>query len=275
MTAENKVGNVPPLITVALPVYNGGSFLEDAVRSVVNQTWENWELLIIDDGSTDGAIDRLPFLSDARILVIRDGQNRGLATRLNQAVLLANGKYFARMDHDDICSPERFFLQLQYLESHQEVDLLSTKCMAMREDGVLKGAWPFAKTHANICRRPWLGFYMPHPSWMGRIEWFRKNRYKEPSPYCCEDQELLLRAHCFSKYDSIDEVLLFYRVRKHTPWRKVWRTNWSLLKVQLAYFIRRCEFSYAFMSVCVSLVRITSSLMLAALNNIQRQNYEK
>jgi glycosyltransferase involved in cell wall biosynthesis len=248
MTVENKADLLQPLITVALPVFNGGDFLEHAVRSILNQTWKNWELLIIDDGSTDGAIDRLPFLPDARISVIRDGQNRGLAARLNQAILLANGKYFARMDHDDICYPERFFLQLEYLEQHQEVDLLSTKCIEMREDGAIKGPWPFAKTHAVICRRPWLGFYMPHPSWMGRIEWFRKNLYKEPAPYCCEDQELLLRAHAKSHYDALDCVLLAYRVRDHNPISKLFRTCVAMLKMQMIYFIGKRQFAFALLS---------------------------
>lgn len=248
MTAEIKVDLLQPLITVALPVFNGGDFLEHAVRSIVNQTWKNWELLIIDDGSTDGSIDRLPFLSDVRISVVRDGQNKGLAARLNQAVLLANGKYFARMDHDDICYPERFFLQLEYLEQHQEVDLLSTKCIEMCEDGALKKPWPFAKTHAVICRRPWLGFYMPHPSWMGRIEWFRKNRYKEPAPYCCEDQELLLRAYAESNYDALDCVLLAYRVRDHNPMSKLFRTCVAMLKMQMIYFIGKRQFTFALLS---------------------------
>ena len=256
MTAENKTNHLQPLITVALPVFNGGDFLEHAVSSIVNQTWKNWELLIIDDGSTDGSIDRLPFLSDARISVIRDGLNKGLAARLNQAVLLANGKYFARMDHDDICYPERFFLQLEYLEQHQEVDLLSTKCIEMSEDGNLRKHWPFAKTHAAICRRPWLGIYMPHPSWMGRIEWFRKNPYKQPAPYCCEDQELLLRAHSVSHYDALDCVLLAYRVRDHNPFSKLFRTCVAMLKMQLIYFISRRQIAFAVLSIFAFLGRV-------------------
>ncbi len=67
-----------PMVTVAMSVLNGGTLLESAVLSVLAQSWLNWELLLIDDGSTDGAIERLPMLNDPRIKVICDGYNRGL-----------------------------------------------------------------------------------------------------------------------------------------------------------------------------------------------------
>ena len=81
------------MVTVALAVFNGGEALEYAVQSVMNQSWPHWELLLLDDGSTDEAIDHLQISADPRIVFIRDGRNLGLATRLNQAVGMAKGKY--------------------------------------------------------------------------------------------------------------------------------------------------------------------------------------
>ena len=80
-----------PRITVAMPVLNGGEYLRCAVASIVNQAYANWELLILDDGSTDGAIEKLSSAADKRIVVIRDGTRRGIAARLNQAIDLARG----------------------------------------------------------------------------------------------------------------------------------------------------------------------------------------
>lgn len=230
---------MPPAITVALSVFNGGKVLESAVRSVVEQSFADWELLILDDGSTDGAIEKLPFLDDPRIVVVRDGKNIGLSGRLNQAVAMAHGRYLARMDHDDLCHPERFAQQVAFLEQHPEVDLLATQCATMDESGKLNGALPHATTHAEICARPWLGFPMHHPTWMGRVEWFRKHRYQDPGPYCCEDQELLLRAYRSSRYHMLPAQLLTYRLRTHTAWRKLWRTRKALFAVQARYF--RCR----------------------------------
>jgi glycosyltransferase involved in cell wall biosynthesis len=249
--------NQKPMVTVALAVLNGGAVLELAVRSILKQSWQHWELLLLDDGSTDGAIERLPFLTDPRITVVRDGKNRGLASRLNQAVDMAKGKYFARMDHDDISHPERFARQIAFLEGHLEVDLLATQCLTMDELERITGGLPSAIDHAQICRRPWQGFYLAHPSWMGRTEWFRHNVYKDPAPYCCEDQELLLRAHYFSCYHTLPENLLAYRMRNHTPWRKRFRTRVVMGKMKVWHFLARMELVNALLSGLIELARIS------------------
>ena len=245
-----------PLVTIALSVLNGGSQLELSVRSLLVQTWPHWELLIFDDGSNDGVIDRLDCLSDPRINIIRDGSNIGLAARLNQAIVMANGKYFARMDHDDICHPERFSKQVFFLERHPEVDLLATQCITMDEQERLQGVLPSAITHEDICRRPWQGFYMAHPTWMGRIKWFRQNTYLHPAPYYCEDQELLLRAYRSSCYHTLPELLLAYRVRTRPSWKKLLRTHVAMLKIQSQYFFNHGEWIHTFLSSLVAFARI-------------------
>ena len=104
---KSKLTDALPLITVAMPIYNAGEYLPDAVNSIIAQTYTNWELFIIDDGSTDNAINSVESINDARIKILNDGLNKGLAARLNQAIDLAKGQYFARMDQDDISMPER------------------------------------------------------------------------------------------------------------------------------------------------------------------------
>lgn len=244
------------LVTVALPVLNGGLLLEKSVQSVLNQTWTSWELLILDDGSSDGAVERLSCLGDPRIVVVRDGYNRGLAARLNEAISRARGKYFARMDHDDISHFERFMKQVEFLERNSEVDLLGTQCVTINEGDRIVGALPGANNHTGICKRPWQGFYMAHPSWMGRTSWFRKHYYQDPASYCCEDQELLLRAHRSSCYHVLPEFLLAYRVRSHTSWKKLWRTRTAMVKMQVDYFFTRKQWGGALLSVFVGALRI-------------------
>ena len=246
------------MVTVALSVLNGGHLLESAVRSILNQSWSDWELLLIDDGSTDGVIDSLPFLNDPRIFVVRDGCNRGLSSRLNQAVAMARGKYFARMDHDDISHPKRFARQIEFLEGNPHVDLLATQCLIMDEQERLIGVLPNAIIHADICRRPWQGFYMAHPSWMGKTSWFLDNPYLDPAPYCCEDQELLLRAHYSSCYHTHPERLLAYRIRSHTPWRKQFRTRIAMGKMQFDHFLAQGNWVSALLSLSIKLMRIGS-----------------
>src|SRR5690606_319822 len=111
-----------------MPVFNGGPLLRVALASIVAQTFEDWELMLIDDGSTDGAVAALPQPLDARIRVLSDGTNQGLAARLNQAIAMARGPYFARMDQDDVAHPERLERQLRYMQDNPATDLLGTKC---------------------------------------------------------------------------------------------------------------------------------------------------
>lgn len=256
MSNTTVIPEIQPLLTVALPVLNGGSQLALSVASVLNQSFTNWELFIMDDGSTDGAIDTLPIFFDPRIYIIKDGCNRGLSSRLNQAVSMANGKYFARMDHDDICHPERFSRQVAYLENHSEIDLLGTQCITIDENDCINGILPSANDHEEICLRPWLGFYIPHPTWMGRLEWFRHYPYREPAPYCCEDQDLLLRAYESSRYHTLPDRLLAYRIRSHTLWQKLLRTRIAMLRIQSEYFLSKKQWDDAALSAAMAIARI-------------------
>lgn len=242
MSAENPPS---PLLTVAMPVYNGGDQLRMAMLSVIDQSFTDWELLLIDDGSSDYAVENLADIADQRVRIIRDGHNRGLAARLNQAIDLARGEYFARMDQDDICHPNRFERQLAALSEDVSLDLCAARCVTISENNQITGALPFREQHAEICSKPWLGFYMPHPSWMGRTTWFRKHRYATPGPYCCEDQEMLLRTHTQSHFRVLPVFLLAYRMRDSPCFDKAWRTRMTLFRVQCRYFLSRNDIGNA------------------------------
>jgi glycosyltransferase involved in cell wall biosynthesis len=249
-----------PEVTVAMSVLNGGRDLAAAVRSIMAQTFTNWELLIIDDGSTDSAVeDLLPWV-DGRVRVIRDGLNKGLATRLNEAVSLARGRYFSRMDHDDVSHPQRLEKQLALMRAHQDVDLCGAFCLTMNEQDGLTGVWPAKATHDDICSRPWLALHVAHPTWFGKTSWFRQNPYRVPAPYCSEDQELLLRASLTSRYRNCPEFLLAYRVRSHTPFKKSWKTRWAVLQFQLEHFMHQRQYVNAALASAVTLLRVLKDL---------------
>lgn len=230
------MNNKRPLLTIVIPVYNGGEDLKLAFQSILKQSFKDWELLLIDDGSTDNAIHYLGEIIDTRVRIIRDGENKGLAKRLNEAVELAQGIYFARMDQDDISHPDRFQEQIKFISKANNIDLVGSSCVTIDEDNKLTGSLPYAIEHEEICKNPWQGFYLPHPTWLAKLEWFKENPYKIPGPYCCEDQELLLRTHINSKFHTLPQKLLAYRLRRCTPWRKMWRTRKTLFNEQAEYF---------------------------------------
>lgn len=246
------------LISVAMPVYNAGVYLEQAIDSIKNQTYSHWEFIIIDDGSTDGAVNELRVkgkLDDKRIKVFSDGKNKGLAARLNECIDLASGDYFARMDADDISLPTRLEEQLDFLIHHPEIDLISTRVEKINFENQSIGSLPYALTHKEICAKPWRSFYMPHPTWMGRLSWFKKFRYANPAPSFCEDQELLLRAYQESKFACIDNVLFKYRVRDKVNFGRTLNTYRAILAFQTSYFLKR-NILYTPLSLSVFLLRL-------------------
>jgi glycosyltransferase involved in cell wall biosynthesis len=243
-----------PSISVILPVYNGATTLSRAIRSVLEQTFENYEILLLDDGSNDGSLDVAKMFSDPRLRVIHDGANHGLAYRLNQGIDLARGHYIARMDQDDICFSERLAKQFQFLESHSEIDLLGCRAVAFNSNLHILGLIPFRQKHEEICAHPWQGIYMVHPSWMGRTKWFRHHRYHIPEPIFGEDQELLLRAYPESRFACLDDVLLAYQ--KQFRLNKSLLARRTLLMVQLLHFTNRRQWLNAIASTLFSFGKV-------------------
>ena len=196
-----------PLVTVGLPMYNPGRFLDLAVRSVFAQTYDNWELIILDDGSTDGSLELARRIRDPRVNVFSDGKNRGLPYRLNQILDLASGQFIARMDADDLMHPERIESQVKHLLTHPEVDAVTTGAILIdrenRPVALRKGQKP---SLLEVFRR---GGYL-HPSLMARADWYRGHRYSEAYPRA-EDREFFIRAHVSSRIDVLEKALYFYR----------------------------------------------------------------
>lgn len=253
-----KDGRVKPMITVAMPVYNAGKHLRLAVLSIVKQTFTNWEMLIIDDGSTDNAFELISDIHDERIVILKDGSNKGLAARLNEAMDLARGEYFARMDQDDVSYPERFERQLQALQGDISLDLVAIRPVTINDDNVLTGGLACADANHKICAKPWRGIGLPHPTWMGKTTWFLNNRYAIPAPYFCEDQELLLRTYESSRFVIITEPLFAYRIRGSINWNKLKKTRVAVLKVQMKQFILKRQLFFCAMALLSFIGRIIS-----------------
>lgn len=246
----------PVLITVLMPTYNAGPRILDAVKSIVNQTFSDWELIVLDDGSTDGSINLINHLIDSRIKIIYEDKNYGLSYRLNQGIDLASGKYIVRMDADDISFPLRFQKQLNFLETHPEVDLLASRAVVFRDvDFSLIGLLPFLSEHQKIVAYPWKSIPMPHPTWMAKTSWFRNNKYIIPEVRRAEDQELLLRTLLTSQFHCLPDILLGYRQGTFNL-KKTLIARKSLVKVQISYFFIRKQWIFIFKSLVMFLFKV-------------------
>jgi glycosyltransferase involved in cell wall biosynthesis len=199
-----------PLVSIAMPVYNCEKTLAQAIRSILLQTFQDWEFIIINDGSTDKTMDIAQSFDDPRIRVFADGEQKGLPMRLNEAVKESRGKYIARMDGDDIAYPRRLERQLAYMKEHPEVDLVGAGILVFGFEGVALGK----RVGGKIPRRrsAIVGGSIPiaHPTFFGKTEWFTQNRYSV-WPKNFQDQHLLLQTLSTSVLRVLPEILLGYR----------------------------------------------------------------
>ncbi len=193
-----------------MPVRNAEATIAVAIRSIVQQTWRDWELLVIDDGSTDATAGVVSGFRDPRVRLITGGGNLGLAARLNQAISMSTAPLFARMDADDVAYPLRLEAQVEFLEKEPGCDLAGCGVLMFDALGNITGRYPLRRTHAEICCEPWRGFFLPHPTWMGRRDWFSKFGYLE-SYLKTQDQDLLLRSFDTSTFACVERTLLGYR----------------------------------------------------------------
>jgi glycosyltransferase involved in cell wall biosynthesis len=198
-----------------MPVYNGGPFLAKAIESILNQTFTDFELLLINDGSTDSSESIIQSFNDTRIRYVSHAQNKGLVFTLNEGIDLASGEFIARMDGDDISLPSRLEKELNYFDSHPNVCLVSTHFMRIDQHGKEIGysTWDLSTiTYEQMAAAMAIDNCIAHPTVMGRKTVFQKYRYK-PSQKQAEDWDLWMRM--FSAKEQIaklPEVLLLYRV---------------------------------------------------------------
>lgn len=129
--------NKTPMVSVIMPVYNGEKYLSEAIESVLNQTYKNFELIIVDDGSTDGSKKIInKFTSrDKRLKVFLNKKNKGISYTLNRAILNSKGKYIARLDCDDISLSKRLDEQVHVLEYDKDIAICGTFAQAIDENG--------------------------------------------------------------------------------------------------------------------------------------------
>jgi len=196
-------------VTIGIPFYNAKHTLADAIRSVFAQTFQDWELILADDGSTDGSAEIARMVDDPRVTVISDGMNRGLPYRLNKITELARADYIARMDADDLMHPERLTLQVQYLDANPAVDVVSTATYtidAANQPLGIRGLGVLDTSPKAVLKR---GLAI-HPTITGRSKWFHDHPYDDAFPRA-EDHELWCRTCQHPGFAKFRQPLYFYR----------------------------------------------------------------
>ncbi|MCW3073838.1 MAG: glycosyl transferase family 2 [Flaviaesturariibacter sp.] len=211
-----------PIVSVLLPVFNGARYLRQSIDSILVQTFPDFELLILNDGSTDNSEEIILSYNDPRIIYTKNETNSGLIFTLNKGIDLARGKYIARIDSDDICLPHRFEKQVGFLQdSHAAV--VATTVQMIDENG--HGMAPWSDDRNYISAESIRGFLpknncIAHPSIMADASVLKEYKYADNQKEA-EDYDLWLRLSADGKIISkIDEPLLQYRVLASSLSRK-------------------------------------------------------
>jgi len=211
-------------ITIGLPFYNAEKHLELAIKSVFAQTYQDWELLLIDDGSTDTSLEIAQSINDPRVTVYSDGNNKKLAARLNEIVKLAKYDYIARMDADDIMDPNRLSAQIKILEDNPQFDLVSTGLFSISNTNRLMGYrgknWENPTFDEILHKKTGI----MHPSLIARKAWFERNKYNE-NLKLGQDTELWFRTSKNNdlKIKIISDPLFMYREEGNVTKKKLLR----------------------------------------------------
>jgi glycosyltransferase involved in cell wall biosynthesis len=205
----------PPLVTVLMAVHNDIRYLPDAVDSILRQSFEDFEFVVVDDGCSDGTSEYLATLNDDRIRVLRNSSNVGLTRSLNIGLDRCRGAYVARMDADDVAETDRLARQVEFLERNSEVGLLGTSRTLIDEHGDKIAKPQAAVGLAPVLWKMLLGNAFAHPTVMLRREVLERHslRYDETFQ-TAQDYELWVRMLQVAQGDNLADPLLRYRLRE-------------------------------------------------------------
>lgn len=197
-----------------MPVYNGGAYLKAAIDSILDQTFSDFEFLIIEDGSTDDSAATIRSYSDRRITVLSNGENRGLVCSLNRGIENAKGDYIARMDSDDISLPDRLQRQVIFMDGNPDIGLCGSWIETMGEISGYINKYP--SDHEDIKANLLFNTSLAHPTVMIRRSVLEENnlRYDESHRFYYEDYGLWIKISRVTKMANIPQVLLRYRLYK-------------------------------------------------------------
>jgi len=228
-----------PAVSVILPAYNCEKYIAKAIESVLQQTFTDFELIIINDGSTDRTEEIIKSFSDPRILYQVNNTNKGLVFTLNKGIDTAKGKYIARMDGDDISLSDRFEKQFNYLRLNKEVDILATVVTLIDENEIVSGTW---HSDINNVSAKEIRKELPkdnciaHPSIMGNASVFRKYKFNQTQSIG-EDYDLWLRMAADNIIiHKLSEPLLQHRILTGSFTRtRHQNVFWKIAKIKIRF----------------------------------------
>lgn len=211
---ENRE-KMKPLVSVIMPAYNGEKYIQEAIDSVLEQTYENWELIIIEDASADHSMEIIKRYQDKRIRLFCNEQNKGIAESTNRGIQESRGKYIALLDDDDIAEKDRFTLQVNYLETHSEIDILGGRTTVIDTSGKVIDYSGIPRNNPKYIKAVLLFCCMDfwNSTAMIRREFIEKfHLYYENGYYGIQDFKFYMESSKVGNISTIPQFLLKHRL---------------------------------------------------------------
>lgn len=206
---DHSVNQIPPLVSVVMSVYNGEKYLGEAIKSVLNQSYSNFEFIIVNDGSADKSLSIIQSYTDKRIVLIENKENKGLIYSLNKGLEIAKGEYIARMDADDICLPERFKWQVKEFQENPNAMIVGSDYYLLKG-----GKNTYIKNSNDSDFQKAILLFTPcfcHPTVMIKNVFKERNIYYDRDFLHAEDYKLWTDLYVFGEYLNVSRPLLKYR----------------------------------------------------------------
>ncbi len=230
-----------PLISVIMPVYNSQKYLAKAIESILNQTYKNFEFIIINDGSNDGSVEIIKkyMKKDKRIVLIDRKENKGIVYSLIEGINQARGEFIARMDADDVSLPKRFETQIEYMIKNN-LDVCGSFIQFLRK-GIKERVVAFPITHKDIKYTLLFVNAFSHPTVMFKRKVFQKINYNLDYEHA-EDYKLWcdILGNTDFKIGNVPEILLYYRKHGSQGSIKVFKNQrilWNKIRLEYASII--------------------------------------
>lgn len=261
------------LISILMPVYNAEDFLVEAIESIKKQTYKKWELIAVDDGSTDNSLNILKKFTkrDKRIKIFCFKKKQGLAKALNYGLSKAKGFYLARMDADDISLPQRLKIQLKYLKKHPKVIAVGSQVRLINENGDFIGYKKFPTAPSQIYQMMGIMMTIQHPTLLTYTRLIKKCGYANHTT--AEDVSMFFKLMQFGQFLNTKEVLFKYRIRKNSnSMKNPKKTFYLTLKSRIKAVL---EWGYK-PTITAIIINVIQFILISILpNNIIISLYEK
>jgi glycosyltransferase involved in cell wall biosynthesis len=230
-----------PLVSVVMPVYNTAEFVAAAIESIVKQSYKNWELIVVDDASTDDSwkiIQRFA-KKNKRIKALRNSKNLGVASTANRALKLISGQFLARMDSDDIALLNRLAKQVVFLQKHPEYVAIGGQCQVIDEQNRVIGRKRFPTNPKQVKDMAFYWLSIQQPAMMiNRALLPKKFSWYQSGVTSGEEHELIFKLFTYGLVGNLKEVVLRYRlhssnicrVHPKQDFRLIFKTRWSAIQ---------------------------------------------